>query len=160
MYYTAAVTTNIPVHCECNVLKAIHAKIPSKLAIPYIGVSKLSCAFCAIYFDAYRKVTGKRVYTRGTHDQTTDWACASLVEDDSRSGIDLKKFLETDTSIRACVCEKLREKIARGWDVYVTSPRNSQSTDASERSPEGSGDGEYLSLCGKHRVFVLMCILL
>ncbi|KZV77394.1 hypothetical protein PENSPDRAFT_679563 [Peniophora sp. CONT] len=132
------VTTHIPVHCECNVLKAIH----SKPAVSYIGVSELSCAFCAIYFDAYREVTGERTYTRGTHDQTTDWACASLVEDDSRSGINLKDFLETDTRIRASVCKQLRGKIARGWNVYVASPRNSQSTSASEQSPGRSGNEE------------------
>ncbi|KAJ6477427.1 hypothetical protein C8R47DRAFT_1140491 [Mycena vitilis] len=104
-----------PVHCECQLLAHIH----TQPAIPYIGVSKLSCAFCDIYFEAYRAVTDTLIYTRGSHGQTTDWRSPTL--DDAHR----------EAEIRPALRAKLLELISTGWTSYRRGLRDSQSTDAS-----------------------------
>ena len=61
--------------------------------LPYIGVSKLSCAFCELYFAAYRDYKGVKAYTHGTRGQATPWMCPASPEDDG---------------VKALFCVKLR----------------------------------------------------
>ncbi len=63
-------------------------------AIPYVGVSKLSCSLCNSYFEAYRTVTGQGIRTRATHGQMVPWRCPSLgdqaVDEEVRSELSTK----------------------------------------------------------------------
>ncbi|KAI0310877.1 hypothetical protein OF83DRAFT_1178113 [Amylostereum chailletii] len=53
------------VHCECALLASLHGR----RFIPYIGVSKLSCKLCHMYFSAYSEVMGASIATQGYHSQ-------------------------------------------------------------------------------------------
>ncbi|KAJ7212523.1 hypothetical protein GGX14DRAFT_446589 [Mycena pura] len=68
------VSITVPVHCECLLLVHLH----QQPAVPYIGVSKLSCGFCRMYFAAYREVTRVEFYARGSHGQTGPWTLPVL----------------------------------------------------------------------------------
>ncbi|KAJ7467144.1 hypothetical protein FB451DRAFT_1484373 [Mycena latifolia] len=109
---TLAITHKAPVHCECALLAAIHGRP----AIPYIGVSKPSCACCETYFTAYRDATGSKIYTRGGS-QNRPWTYPVFDLD-----------AELDATIRAQVTSKLLAKIRNGWDMHR---RTSKSTSAS-----------------------------
>ncbi|KAJ6591070.1 hypothetical protein DFH09DRAFT_1138483, partial [Mycena vulgaris] len=103
-------------HCECLMLTSgIHDRAK---AIPYIGVSKLSCAFCQLYFATYREVTGIQIYTRGTHSQTALWTFPPF------SGPYAVPF-------ESKFVEKMLAQIGEGWAVYRARPLSyaSQSTD-------------------------------
>ncbi|EIW75110.1 hypothetical protein CONPUDRAFT_169534 [Coniophora puteana RWD-64-598 SS2] len=106
-----------PVHCECRLLAEVHGRA----AIQYIGVSKLSCGFCDIYFEAYRQATGVNIFTSGTHSQTSPWIFPRIEES------------ELDSTIEERVRSKLLDKINRGWKLYSRASLSSQSTDASEK---------------------------
>ncbi|KAJ7785874.1 hypothetical protein B0H16DRAFT_7896 [Mycena metata] len=108
---------NRPVHCECRLLAHIHRKVP---AVPYIGVSKLSCGYCDAYFEAYRKITESKICTRGSHGQSASWTCPVLPEDP-----------DSDSNIRKEVCSMLLQKIRIGWAQYRRSSLDSQRTSAS-----------------------------
>ncbi|ODH48502.1 hypothetical protein GX48_05369 [Paracoccidioides brasiliensis] len=56
-------TIQAPVHCECAV--ALHL-LASGQAIPYIGVSKLSCLACALFLKSLSR-TGHQFCTKGSH---------------------------------------------------------------------------------------------
>ena len=57
---------NFSVHAELAMAMAmIRGEIPH--AIPYIGVSKLSCVMCRQYFRSLDKVMDRTIYTRGSH---------------------------------------------------------------------------------------------
>ncbi|KAJ7485166.1 hypothetical protein B0H11DRAFT_1152710 [Mycena galericulata] len=122
-----------PTHCECRVLAAIH----NTPAIPYIGVSKLSCAFCDLYFATYRDVTKSRICTRGVHSQTAPWACPSLVGDPS-----------VDSKVRKKLCSEIFNKISIGWSLYSQSHGRaslaSQSTAASGKEDRWTRYGDLL----------------
>ncbi|KAJ7675813.1 hypothetical protein DFH06DRAFT_1466605 [Mycena polygramma] len=100
------------VHCECQLLAYIHAQP----AIPYIGLSKPPCTFCAIYFEAYRAVTNTPIYTCGSHGKTIDWKCPTLPDTEKEAGIG--QALRT----------KLLKVIATGWSTYHRNSKDSQST--------------------------------
>ncbi|KAJ7706881.1 hypothetical protein B0H17DRAFT_1001319 [Mycena rosella] len=104
-------------HCECLVLTA---GIHGRQAVPYVGVSKSCCAFCQLYFAAYREVIGVMIYTRrGTHSQTSPWLFPSL--DDPSAD-----------RLKAQFVEKLLARIKEGWYEFRTPSANaSQSTDLS-----------------------------
>ena len=63
--------------------------------MPYIGVSELSCAFCDLFFAAYREHKGA-VYTHGTHGQMAPWKYP---------------ILETNAEIKTTFCQKMIEYI-------------------------------------------------
>ncbi|KAJ6591069.1 hypothetical protein DFH09DRAFT_1138481 [Mycena vulgaris] len=110
-------------HCECLMLTSgIHDRAK---AIPYIGVSKLSCAFCQLYFATYREVTGIQIYTRGTQSQTAPWTFPPF------SGPYAVPF-------ESKFVEKMLAKIGEGWAVYRARPLShaSQSTDRSGEDEE------------------------
>ncbi|KAJ7293283.1 hypothetical protein C8J57DRAFT_1268628 [Mycena rebaudengoi] len=109
------------VHCECALLAALHG-LP---AIPYIGVSKLSCGFCQIYFDAYRAVTNSTTMTQGSHDLATAWRAPTVADS------------ATNDQIRLHLATKLNASIRNGWSKYNRSSLDSQSTATSgEIEPE------------------------
>ncbi|KZV62677.1 hypothetical protein PENSPDRAFT_758539 [Peniophora sp. CONT] len=115
---TLVINPNRTLHCECLLLTELHGHS----AIPFIGVSKLSCAFCDMYFDVYRGAVtrSKHLYTLGTHSQTSNWVFPSLRDP------------AISPTIRQRICSEFLDKIRTGWDQY--SPRgslDSQSTDAS-----------------------------
>lgn len=93
----------MPAHCECQLL----AKIHNRPAIPYIGVSKLSCAFCDTYFAAYRDATRSKIRTRGANGKSADWSYPVLAEDPL-----------VDAKIRKQVSSELLLKISDGWSQY------------------------------------------
>ncbi|KAI0729169.1 hypothetical protein C8Q72DRAFT_830513 [Fomitopsis betulina] len=57
------------VHCECALLHHLE-KLEQPMQL-YIGVSTPSCAFCDLYFAAYREQQQVEVYAHGTHGHTT-----------------------------------------------------------------------------------------
>ncbi|RDX47173.1 hypothetical protein OH76DRAFT_798535 [Lentinus brumalis] len=91
-------------HCECVVLAKLHELAPERRIIPYVGVSKLSCALCDAYFDCYRKATRAAICTAGTHGQLTNWATPSLYTDpttDARVRETLLGWLQTRLVVEA-----------------------------------------------------------
>ena len=63
-------TIRAPVHCECALIthyqnrpKSISDVVPLK----YIGVSKLSCKACALFFQVSNSLTSSRFCTRGSN---------------------------------------------------------------------------------------------
>ncbi|KAJ7675787.1 hypothetical protein DFH06DRAFT_668571 [Mycena polygramma] len=121
-------------HCECQLLANLH----NHPSIPYIGLSKLPCSFCDLFFTAYRDATNTEMYTRATHNQTVAWAHPTLVED-----------LACDADIREAVTLKLLARIRKGWDEYRRSlPDSADSPSGTHRYTRpvqtralGSGDG-------------------
>ncbi|TFK87028.1 hypothetical protein K466DRAFT_663331 [Polyporus arcularius HHB13444] len=91
-------------HCECVVLAKLHELAADRRIIPYVGVSKLSCALCDAYFDCYRTATRAAIYTAGTHGQLTNWATPSLSTDptmDQRVRETLLGWLQTRLVVEA-----------------------------------------------------------
>ena len=63
-------TLRAPVHCECALIAHYQNSLNSRsLVAPleYIGVSKLSCRACVLFFEASNKVSSFRFCTRGSH---------------------------------------------------------------------------------------------
>ena len=61
-------TVRAPVHCECALITHYQNRAKSIVApLEYIGVSKLSCKACVLFFEASNKVTSSRFCTRGSH---------------------------------------------------------------------------------------------
>ena len=89
--------------------------------LPYIGVSKLSCAFCDLYFAAYRDQMKVDVYTHGTHGQTTAWMCPDFPDNAA---------VKDDFCKKLCAYIKLRVTEERLRRLSMTS----QSTTASDDS--------------------------
>ncbi|KAJ7632104.1 hypothetical protein B0H17DRAFT_961824, partial [Mycena rosella] len=123
-----------PIHCECGLLAKMHG-LPG---IPYIGVSKLSCTFCDMFFQAYRDATGSAICTRGTHGQTSRWACPTI------DGSDVDQLISKTLSA------KLLIRIESGWSTYRRSALDLQSTTATDEANRWSnrwslGDGEGVS---------------
>ncbi|KAJ6477431.1 hypothetical protein C8R47DRAFT_652289 [Mycena vitilis] len=118
--------TTRTVHCECQLL----AHIRAQPAIPYIGLSKLPCTFCAIYFEAYRAATNTPIYTRGSHGKTGDWKCPTLPD------------TEREAELRPALRAKLLELISTGWTSYRRGSRDSQSTDASDEQTRDRSKSE------------------
>lgn len=59
-----------PVHCECALITHYQNRPNSKSVVApleYIGVSKLSCKACVLFFEASNKVASSRFCTRGLH---------------------------------------------------------------------------------------------
>ncbi|VDB85178.1 unnamed protein product [Peniophora sp. CBMAI 1063] len=94
------------VHPECQILAHIH----SRPALPYIAVSKLSCARCDMYLSVYRSKTGANIYTRGTSGQITQWRYPSLGSSE--------KALAIEKLIRS----RLLNMIWHGWEDYSRPP--------------------------------------
>jgi hypothetical protein len=107
-------TVQAPVHCECAV--ALHL-LASGRAIPYIGVSKLSCLACALFLKSL-SCTGHRFYTKGSHGKAYfPWKypdieiAGSRISEGHRAEI-LKSFYESLSEIyvsRLQAREKLRK---------------------------------------------------
>ncbi|RPD59443.1 hypothetical protein L227DRAFT_564163 [Lentinus tigrinus ALCF2SS1-6] len=76
-----AVTKKDGIHCECAILVELDKISHTRPVIPYVGVSKLSCAFCHAYFTAYRQSKGSDIMTRGTHGQIVPWRSPTLAHD-------------------------------------------------------------------------------
>jgi hypothetical protein len=61
-------TIRTPVHCECALIVHFHNRHESKVPpVEYIGVNKLSCKGCALFFEAFNAVASTRFCTRGSH---------------------------------------------------------------------------------------------
>ena len=113
------------IHCECALL--LHLDKLDQTIFPYIGISKLSCVFCDLFFAAYRE--NKRVvYTHGTHGQTAPWKYPVFLD---------------DANIKTRVCQELltyiKDRIADERDSRKASMQ-SQSTVSSRN------DGEWFVL--------------
>ncbi|KAJ7498669.1 hypothetical protein FB451DRAFT_1548487 [Mycena latifolia] len=81
------------VHCEVALLAHLHGRA----ALTYIGVSKLSCPMCHIYFAAYREATGVQMTTYGSHGQLGLWFLPTLVPEADTKAIESimrRKLLE------------------------------------------------------------------
>ncbi|KAJ7701580.1 hypothetical protein B0H17DRAFT_924275 [Mycena rosella] len=113
---TAEIKTASPIHCEAQLLATFHG-LP---AMPYIGVSKLSCSYCDAYFQAYRDATKTNICTRGTHGQTGGWTCPTITGDSAVEG-----------EVRKRVESILRGKIRKGWSDFTRPSLSPQSTTAS-----------------------------
>ena len=60
-----------PVHCECGLIQYLHTRRGNQWdhvpPFDYIGVSKLSCSACRIWMEAFKELSGRKFYTRGSH---------------------------------------------------------------------------------------------
>ncbi|KAI0696021.1 hypothetical protein C8T65DRAFT_664232 [Cerioporus squamosus] len=105
------------IHCECAVLAELHRMWGAgDTPIPYVGVSKLSCAVCSLYFAAYREVTEHDVKTRGTHDQMYPWRCPTIDDKD------------VNRDVCAELSEQLRTLLGREVKKFADERRNSTSS--------------------------------
>lgn len=102
------------VHCKCAVLAHIHNT--RAIAIPYVGASKPSCAFCDYFFKAYNKSQSTNFQTLGGHGMNTEWRFPPLLGND-------------EVSIKAEFCNRLLPVIENG--VKTLARRGSQSAHAS-----------------------------
>ncbi|CAA7262278.1 unnamed protein product [Cyclocybe aegerita] len=57
---------NLPVHCEIKILDFLAQNSDRFKSIDYVGVTKLACAGCHLYFEAFAKVV-RRVRKKGQH---------------------------------------------------------------------------------------------
>lgn len=56
------------VHCECALISNLNAQmLQDPHPVNYIGVSKLSCAACSSWIQAYNETAHVKFYTMGTH---------------------------------------------------------------------------------------------
>ncbi|KAH9846793.1 hypothetical protein C2E23DRAFT_788670 [Lenzites betulinus] len=95
--HRVANTTKIKhVHCECALLCRLEQR--GQAMLPYIGVSKLSCVSCDMFFACHRSIKGSEVRTRGTHGRATAWMWPNLPDDDP---------------IRVRFCDKLRQYLTQ-----------------------------------------------
>ena len=70
------------VHAELAMIMAM-VKGEIKDVLPYIGVSKLSCAMCSHYIGAFNLVFQRNVVTKGSHGKAyPGWSWPSLPECD------------------------------------------------------------------------------
>ncbi|RPD70801.1 hypothetical protein L226DRAFT_538614 [Lentinus tigrinus ALCF2SS1-7] len=115
------------IHCECAILVELLKISRTRRIIPYVGVSKLSCALCHAYFAAYGEATKSNISTQGTHGQMVGWRCPTLEHD-----------LALDKRVRGVLTVALSQSLGRAVSG-VTAPRrrsvSSQSTTASSDPP-------------------------
>ncbi|KZV67794.1 hypothetical protein PENSPDRAFT_754680 [Peniophora sp. CONT] len=113
-------------HCECQILAQIH----DRPAVPYIGISKLSCARCDMYISVYRIKSRANINTRGTHGQVSSWVFPSLGDS------------EKDSAIEKLVRARLLNTIRHGWDDYAQpSPEAAAADKALEEALSRIGTG-------------------
>ena len=63
-------TVRAPVHCGCALIAHYQSRpksIPDVAPLEYIGVSKLSCKACVLFFEVSNSLTSSRFCTRGSH---------------------------------------------------------------------------------------------
>ncbi|RPD75914.1 hypothetical protein L226DRAFT_612185 [Lentinus tigrinus ALCF2SS1-7] len=104
-------------HCERVVLAELHERSKTRQILSYVGVSKLSCALCQLYFECYREATRSTICTRGTHGQIWPWSTPTLLED---------KAMEE--KVKTLLAEKLKGKLVMEAKNVRTRQRASQST--------------------------------
>lgn len=64
----SGITFNGQIHCECALIAMFNTETHQPLwPINYIGVSKLSCAPCYLWIQAFNASHAVKNYTRGTH---------------------------------------------------------------------------------------------
>ncbi|KAH9846792.1 hypothetical protein C2E23DRAFT_898454 [Lenzites betulinus] len=102
------------VHCECALL--CHLEQRRQAILPYIGVSKLSCVFCDMFFACYRSIKGSGVRTRGTHGRATAWMWPDLPD---------------DGPIRVEFCSKLRQYLTQRLEDAQARWKRSSSSQSS-----------------------------
>ncbi|KZV66098.1 hypothetical protein PENSPDRAFT_755960 [Peniophora sp. CONT] len=94
---------NGTVHCECLLLTKLHGRA----AIPFIGLSKPSCALCYQYLATYRSIDGHQIRTLEAHDRAyPNWVFPTLED----------RFSEM---IRQTFCAEIRQRIYSAWRQYV-----------------------------------------
>jgi len=123
-------------HCECALIQYLTLKhndswddIP---VFSYIGVSKLSCSACRIWFESFNEVGQQKFYTRGSHGKWYwPWGMPMAEEcfgegigEESQGKVAPAKSLE----------EIMAGKISRQYIGHLNKPmlykRDSDSTDA------------------------------
>ncbi|RDX44069.1 hypothetical protein OH76DRAFT_1474561 [Lentinus brumalis] len=97
------------VHCECALLAHLHEEAKIRPPIPYVGLSKLSCQLCHLYFDCYSDITGTSVHTRGTHGQLVAWQTPSLLPASAAEDQQLRELLRGQL-LRRLVTEVARSR--------------------------------------------------
>ncbi|EIW58739.1 uncharacterized protein TRAVEDRAFT_65024 [Trametes versicolor FP-101664 SS1] len=117
------------VHCECALL--CHLDQLGQAMLPYIGVSKLSCAFCDMYFDCYRRNKESEVRTRGTYGQTTAWMWPDLPD---------------DGPIRTMFCRKLRLYLQERLEDAKAQSRASMDSQSTSASDDIEGVNDWMRL--------------
>ncbi len=127
------------IHCECVLLTELQ-KLASegRPIIAYIGVSKLSCALCHLYFECCRKITGTAITTRGTHGQLTNWGTPTL------------SYSEDDRRVKEALCRELKAKLR----VEV---RHAKARQSSTQSTVGSHAG-VIKGSGSIKKYHRMCL--
>ncbi len=113
------------IHCECALLTELHKlSLEGQSIIGYIGVSKLPCALCHLYFECYRKITGTVITTLGTHGQFMLWGTPALSTNDDR--------------VKEALREKLKAKLLVEARIAKTQQPSSQNVVASQASAVGA----------------------
>lgn len=90
------------IHCECALLCYLWAY--GQTMLPYVGLSKAPCIFCAIYFMAYRDIRGIETSMRATEGQiaAAAWMCP-----------DFPDLPEDAAAFRSQLRERLRQYIQK-----------------------------------------------
>ncbi|KAI0693924.1 hypothetical protein C8T65DRAFT_759763 [Cerioporus squamosus] len=101
------VPVNGHIHCECTVLARLDELWRTGVPIiPYVGLSKPSCAICHSFFEAYRKVTGQVVKTWDTNGRMVPWRCPTIED------------LAGDESVRSELSRQLRILLVANVEHY------------------------------------------
>lgn len=108
------------VHCECAVLAHIHNM--RAIAIPYVGVSKLSCGFCDDFFKAYNKAQSTNFKTLSGHGMSTEWRFPSLLGENAliRAGFCGRLLPRVDEGIKTLCHDSQSTKASR--EPYIINP--------------------------------------
>lgn len=107
------------VHCECALIAHLEAtrgsdqlgatggRVP---AFSYIGVSKLSCAPCTIWINAFREKTKRNYYTRGSHSRWYfPWRMPTVNSVDTGKGLEAATTKYLEEALRVLLNESARK---------------------------------------------------
>lgn len=111
-------------------LVRLHAEQASdRVIIPYVGVSKLSCHLCDLFFSAYRAATETSIRTQGCRSEMAPWSTPTLPADDAI-------LLNVKNVLRRKLLDRLKREAKELESALRRDSLASQSTDASNDKVE------------------------
>ncbi|KAJ6507924.1 hypothetical protein C8R47DRAFT_1100008 [Mycena vitilis] len=129
-------------HCECILLRHhlnhflddSSTSTPPRIPYPYLGVSKLSCFQCTLYFQAYKACQlGPPFQTRGCHMEV--FACALPKHPGAPDAADQAIETEMGSQLRTIVGALLVADVGERRKLSLSSVESASSVSAPERKP-------------------------
>lgn len=124
------------IHAELAMLSSIDAGTIK--AIPYIGVSKLSCIMCSSYIEAYSQTVTNGISVRGCHGKVyPSWAWPTMLDTHHER-------------IRSIFLEKIREELKLDFERFTEYQRTRRQSDSSVGS---TSENEYATTITKEEIW-------